>query len=147
MGEDGENVGGDLMSNKVQLKDALAIGIKNRFLTVNEDEHVMKADEGDEKHVTFIEKEGQGCGHGLQKFSDQVIVKNMLEQGASEREIEEFRKLRSYSNSYRLRHVYRMFNEFKYQLNNSMTGFSDTAKIQSWSNNFNYDAHLLEIEK
>ena len=71
----------------------------------------------------------------------------MKEYGATDREIEDFKKLKSYSNSYRLKHVYRMFNEFKHNLNVSMTGFSEYGKIMSWSQKFNYDAYLLELEQ
>ena len=80
MGEEGEAIGGGLMSNKVQLKDALAIGIRKRFLTVNEDEHVM-ATGGEGKHVKFQvnDQDDQGNSSGLQKFSENIIVKNMLE--------------------------------------------------------------------
>lgn len=101
----------------------------------------------DDDSLLRVQKDPREPGSGLQKFSEDIIKRNIKEQGGSDREIEEFKRLKSYANSYRLRHVYRMFNEFKYKLNDSMTGFAEPSKIMAWSNKFNYDAHLLALEK
>jgi hypothetical protein len=42
-----------------------------------------------------------------EKTPDEILAENLRERGATEREIEEFKKLKKYSGNYRLRHVYR----------------------------------------
>lgn len=52
--------------------------------------------------------------NNMEKAKDDIVEKNMKEQGSNDKEIEEFKKLKKYSSDYRLKHVYRQFNEFKY---------------------------------
>ena len=70
----------------------------------------------------------------------------MRENGANDQEIGEFKKLKKYSDQHRLRHVYRQFNDFKWKLNESIVGFSDTERITEWNRNFKYEEYLQKKE-
>ena len=49
--------------------------------------------------------------------------------------------------SHRIRHVIRMYNDFKFQLNLSITNFKAPDKITAWNQGFDYDAYLEDQTK
>lgn len=79
------------------------------------------------KTVSFNSPEDQDGvpSQDVHQVDDNELARNMRANKATDQEIEEFKKLKKYASNHRLRHVYRQYNEFKYEISKIIDDYKD----------------------